>query len=293
MADTKTTIEIKDDISHIEKKRVILEQIVCITNAIEEMQDSLNSVLILGLPSTELPKEALALYDSLSGNMQNQPANKIKDYLQSLEIIINSQLEKILQLSGMDFDSDETVEILFISSDDSEESLLDLLSDFKRTSQTAVSLRVLLKKRGISTSGAVLAVPQEVINRQLKHLEEEEKQQREQMKAQVVEMQNDLERMIDNPNYPEAMKAMLIETKENLQNDLVNIDKGKKLELLSFVSGTQELTDLDYEEVEIKAPDDSNGQNAPKNKSNLYELTHSWLNSSWDVSWQDVKKDNK
>ena len=280
--------EFREDISNIEKKRVILEEIVSITSAIEEMQDSLNSVLILGMPSTDFPKETLNLYNALSGNLQHLPVTKIKEYLQNLEIVINKQLKQILQLSDMDFASDEAVEILIISSDESENSVLEMLSDFKRTSQTAVSLRVLLKKRGVTTSGATLSVPMDVISNQLQHLEQEEKQQRNKIRLQIVEMKSDIDAMINNPDYPDSMKDMLMQTSNSLKNDLSCLDAGKKLDSLSFVSDAQELNDLEYEEIVIEAPANDEQKNE---KNNLYELTHKWLNTSWDVSWQDLKKE--
>ena len=287
MTDPQIEKEFREDISNIERKRVILEEIVSITSAIEEMQDSLNSVLILGMPSTDFPKETLNLYNALSGNLQHLPVTKIKEYLQNLEIVINKQLKQILKLSDMNFASDEAVEILIISSDESENNVLEMLSDFKRTSQTAVSLRVLLKKRGVTTSGAALSVPMDVISNQLQHLEQEEKQQRNKIRSQILEMKSDIDAMINNPDYPDSMKNMLMQTSNSLQNDLSCLDAGKKLESLSFVSDTQELNDLEYEEIVIEAPADDEQK---KEKNNLYELTHKWLNTSWDVSWQDLKK---
>jgi hypothetical protein len=280
---------VKEDFEKIEQRRIILEQIIHITKAIETMQDSLNSVLILELPTKEFPKQALKVFNALSGTLKNLPTNKIQEYLHNLERVINHQLEKILKYSGMDFSSDENIEIIFVSSDeeDAGENVLNLLNDFKRTAQTAVSLRVLLKKRGVKTSECVLPVPKEVIQEQLKHLEAEEQTQRTRIRTEIVEMQNDLQLMIDNPAYPEAMKQQLIQAKENLQEDLGKIDAGKKLDSLNFVSETQELSDIDYEPEALEAEET---QAQKPEKKSLSAMTSDWLNSSWDVSWNDVQK---
>ena len=281
--------ELQQDIARIDGKRKVLEQIVEITKAIEQMQDSLNAVLILGAPSSELPAEAAKLFQELSGSMQNLPTNQIKDYLKKLQAVINSQLEGILKYSGFDFDSDEAIEILTMSGDsgDTKATPLDMLKDFKRTSQTAVSLRVLLKKRGVSTEGAVISVPKEVIEKQYKVLEEKEQQQRVKVKAKVEEMKDDINTMIDNPSYPDAMKEMLQGVLSNLDGDIKLIESGGNLDKLSFVMETQEFGEAvqqedDVEEIVLETPDE-------EKKRGLANKANEWLNSPWSVSWKDIK----
>ena len=281
--------ELQQDIARIDGKRKVLEQIVEITRAIEQMQDSLNAVLILGAPSSELPQEAAKLFQELSGSMQNLPTNQIKDYLKKLQTVINSQLEGILKYSDLDFDADETIEILTMSGDsaDTRATPLDMLNDFKRTSQTAVSLRVLLKKRGVSTDGAVIAVPKEVIDKQYKELEEKEQQQRVKVKGKVEEMKEDINVMIDNPSYPDAMKEVLRGVLDNLDSDIRLVDSGGSLDKLSFVMETQEFGEAvqqedDVEEIVLETPDETN-------KRSLANKANEWLNSPWSVSWKDIK----
>lgn len=286
-----TEQELQQDIARIDEKRKVLEQIVEITRAIEQMQDSLNAVLILGEPSSELPPEAVKLYQSLSGNMQNLPTNQIKEYLHNLELVVNNQLETILHYSGFDFDSDNVIEILTLSGDssDTETSPAELLNDFMRTAQTAVSLRVLLKKRGVSTDAAVIAVPKEVIKKQYARLEEQEKQQRTRVKEKVNEMKQDISAMIDNPSYPAAMKTMLNSVLDNLDNDLKRIESGARLDLLSFIADAQELTEVPVEEEEIA--DEQHESAAEEQKAGFADKASRWLNSPWSVSWDDIENE--
>lgn len=281
--------ELQQDISRIDEKRKVLEQIVEITQAIEQMQDSLNAVLILGEPSSDLPPEAAKLFQDLSGRMQNLPTNQIKDYLQKLERVINSQLEEVLRYSGFDFDSDEAIEILTLSGDsaDSETSPIEMLRDFKRTSQTAVSLRVLLKKRGVSTAGAVISVPKQVIEKQFKALEEKEQQQRKKVKEKVVEMKEDINAMIENPDYPDAMKEVLNGVLDNLDSDIKLIESGGKMDKLSFMMDTEEITEAvqqedEVEEIVLETPGEAK-------KRSMADKANEWLNSPWSTSWKDIK----
>lgn len=293
MQATEMDKELQQDIARIDGKRKVLEQIVEITQAIEQMQDSLNAVLILGEPSSNLPPEAAKLFENLSGSVQNLPTNQIKEYLQRLERVVNSQLEGILKYSGFDFDSDEAIEILTMSGDssDTQASPLDMLKDFKRTAQTAVSLRVLLKKRGVSTDGAVISVSKEEIEKQYKVLEEKEQQQRVKAKNKVEEMKDDISAMIDNPSYPDAMKEVLQGVLSNLDNDLAHIEKGGGLDKLSFVMETHEFGEAvqqedDVEEIVLETPDEAKRRGIA-NKAN------EWLNSPWSVSWKDIKDEVK
>jgi hypothetical protein len=283
--------QLREDISAIQQKRRVLQQIVEIAQAIEHMQESLDSVLILGVASKDLPEGALDLYSSLSENLRNLPVNKVKEYLLNLERIIKTQLEKILQFSGIDFASDEAIEVLYLSSDETEQNPLQLLEEFKRTAQTAVSLRVLLRKRGVPTPGAPLPVPAEVIHQQLQQLDVQEQQQRGRIEHKILEMQEDLGRMLDNPAYPEAMKQLLREVRNNLDLDLQNLTKGAPLSALSFVTDADELTGLqeeqpEIEEITLEAPSEMPA------KTGFSVAARRWLDSPWDVSWDQAKQED-
>ncbi len=280
--------EFKQDISAIEEKRQVLERIVDITQAIESMQNSLNSALMLGLSSKEMPEDAYILYSALNDSIRSLPVTKIKEYLANMEIIIESQLEKILGFSGVNFDSDDTVESVYLAGDGVDENPLNLLEDFKRTAQTAVSLKVLLKNRGVQTEGSDLPVPRDTIHKQLKHLDVQEKQQRTKAKVKIDEMHDDLDKMIDNPSYPAEMKEMLKAVQGNLDQDLKHIDAGVSLGKLSFVADATEMTAIEEvvvetEEIEITA--------IPEPQDVGFSAAASrWLNTPWDTSWEDVKK---
>ena len=290
MSNSSTEAQLREDITAIEEKRRVLEQIVEIAKAIENMQDSLDSVLILGVASKDLPEGALDLYSSLSDNLRNLPVNKIKEYLVNLERLIKNQLDRILQFSGVDFSSDEAVETLYLTSDESEQSPLQLLEDFRRTAQTAVSLRVLLRKRGVATPGSPLPVQKQVIHQQLAQLDVQEKQQRGKIKHKIVEMKDDISHMINNPAYPEGMKKILWEVQANLTKDLQSLERGAPLSTLSFVTDADELTGLEEEQPEVEEITLTALPDEPE-KMGFSAAASRWLNSPWDVSWEEIKKE--
>ena len=178
MSPTDHELMLKEDIELIESKRRLLEQIIAITRAIEQTQEGLNAVLVLGVPSKEIPEDALNFHTALSQNLRSLPVSKLQEYLTNLEALIRGQLTRILRFSDMDFTSDEAIEIICLSEGKETESPLCLLEDFKRTAQTSVSLKVLLRKRGVATTGSLLPVPRAEITRQLHQLREQEQGQR-------------------------------------------------------------------------------------------------------------------
>ncbi|MBT3046053.1 MAG: hypothetical protein AB2728_10460 [Candidatus Thiodiazotropha sp.] len=279
------------DISSLESKRQILQRIVEITKAIETMQDSLNAMLVLGVDSKEMPEDALNLYSSLSDSLRNLPVSRIKQYFNNLELILKGQLEKILSYSGLDYSSAEGIEFISLSSGDSEENPCALLDEFKRTAQTAVSLRVLLRKRGVTTPGSPIPVAPSLLKQQLQHLDRQERQQRAKAKEKVVEMQDDVKMMLENPDYPDAMKQVLKGVVDNLQRDIGLLDRGASLSKLSFVMESDEILGVE-EEIEIEEIEIGAVEEAPADMG-FSAAASRWLNSPWDVSWDEITNDKK
>jgi hypothetical protein len=222
--------------------------------------------------------------------MQNLPVSRIKEYFNNLELIIKGQLDKILRYSGLDYSNDQAIEFISLSSDESETNPFDLLDEFKRTAQTAVSLRVLLRKRGVATSGAPVPVSPSIIKSQLRHLETQETQQRAKAKGKILEMRDDVKAMLENPNYPDAMKQMLKGVVVNLERDIKLLEKGASLNKLSFIMESEDVlsaqsADIVLEEIEAIEIGDVAGEPAEMSFS---DAASRWLNSPWDVSWGDI-----
>ncbi|MGD8912136.1 MAG: hypothetical protein PVI97_16795 [Candidatus Thiodiazotropha sp.] len=278
------------DISSLESKRQILKHIIDIAKAIESMQDSLNAVLVLGVDTTDITEGELILYNALSDSLRNLPVTRIKQYFNNLELIVKGQLDKILRFSGLDFSEDESVEFISLCSDESDVNPFDLLEEFKRTAQTTVSLRVLLRKRGITTTGSLIPVSSSIIKQQLQHLEAQESQQRAKAKEKILEIQEDVKGMLENPNYPNGMKQILKEVLDNLDRDIRLLEKGAAINKLSFVIESKEVLSVERPNIELEEIEQIEiGEVAEKQTGTTFSTSASrWLNSSWDVSWGDI-----
>ncbi|MCB1759628.1 MAG: hypothetical protein KDI68_07570 [Gammaproteobacteria bacterium] len=285
MSNEALKAEIQEDITAIETKRQVLEQIVSITQSIENMHTGLESILVLGAPSQEMPEEALELYNSISSNLRNLPVNTIREYLRNLESLIRVQIKSILRYADLDLEEEDSVEILTLSSNGSGKSPLEELEEFKRTAQTAVSLKVLLRRRGVASGGCQFPVPREMISAHVSSLEQQEQRQRARIRGKVEEMKAEIAAMIDNPAYPDGLKSILRGVQDDLGEDLDRIDKGLKLSSLSFVTDAGELSAIDENLLE-PAPQPVEVREPPS----FTESANLWLNTSWDVSWKDVRK---
>lgn len=287
MTTSSNQTELKKDISSIEAKRKVLEEIVTIAKAVENMQESLESVLFLGLPSQDLPKEALELYGLLNENLQSLSVNQIKEYVTNLERVIKKQIGRILDYSRMDLSSNKAIEVFYAGNHGEDENPLQLLEEFKRTAQTTVSLRVLLKKRWEYTEGSPLPVSEALIQKQIEQLDAHDKKLRIKVKTQIVEMKQELDKIIHNANYPDAIKDLVIKVQKNLNKDLASIESGGELSRLNFVIDVEEISGIQMPSAEDTEPAQ---KRKGKKEVGFTEAAHRWLNSPWDVSWNDAKK---
>jgi hypothetical protein len=281
----------RTDIANLEDKRKILQQIVEITKAIESMQESLNAVMVLGVPSKEIPEKALQLYGALSDSLRNLPVKQIQVYYANLESVVKRTLDRILAFSDQDLSSDEGIEFITLSSTTQEESPMDLLDEFKRTAQTAVSLRVLLRKRGVQTPGATIPISREILHQKLVDLDRQEQVQRTRAEEKIREMQTEVQQMLANPNYPEAMKQILSGVVSNLERDKKLLRAGVPLNKLSFVMENHQIAGVEEvaveEEIEIIAlPEEDSA-------TSFSSAASRWLNSPWEVSWKEVSGQKK
>jgi hypothetical protein len=287
----------------IKEKRLLLKRVVMITRATERMQDSLKSVLILGQPSTSIPKGMLKYYHILSNKIKRKTTDKIRWYLGKLEGLIKSNLQGIIKLTLEEHDFSSLIPP---SEQDEEASVYDavnLLNEFKRQSQTAVALKILLQQRGVYTPGTVVKASVEQIEGHIKRLEEKEEIQRSQIKKHITEMHSELSQMLNSDQYSDEMKKVFRKVIDNLETDQKAIDQGARVDdiQLSFEvveTGVEKKKDPKEEQQQVENETEEYLEEFDQNESPLkvsgktgfFSTLFKWLNTPWSVSWEDVKK---
>ncbi len=300
----KQNVDSLAPIESIKEKRLLLKRVVMITRATERMQDSLQSVLILGQPSTSIPKGMLKYYHVLSNKIKQKPTEKIRWYLTKLEELIQANLQEIINIATLDHDVSDTDQNSVQADKEYSDDAMDLLHEFKRQSQTAVALKILLQQRGIYTSGDTVKAPVQQIKEQIKHLEIREEVQRKKLQAHISEMHSDLSAMLNSDQYSNDMKKILRNVLANLENDQKAINDGTRIDQieLSFemVETGEEQKKTDPVEVQqqivsetegyLEEFDRSESAVTVSDKGGFFRILFKWLNTPWSVSWDDIKQ---
>ncbi|MCU7855956.1 MAG: hypothetical protein KZQ79_09750, partial [Candidatus Thiodiazotropha sp. (ex Lucinoma borealis)] len=112
------------------------------------------------------------------------------------------------------------------------------------------------------------------------------------VREKIQDMKADVETILENPSYPDGMKQILQGVIANLEQDTKLLANGASLCRLSFVAESEEIINVedvqpDIEVIEI-------GSVAEENQDRSFsDAASRWLNSPWDVSWNDVAGEKK
>jgi hypothetical protein len=269
------------------------------------MQDSLNSVLILGKPSTNIPEGVLKYYHILSNKIKQKPTEKISWYLEKLEELIKSNLQGIVGLTLEEYEVSSSG-----FSDQGEEGYSEeamrLLNEFRRQSQTAVALKILLQQRGVYTSGTAIKESVQQIEGHIERLERREEKQRKQLHMHITEMHTDLSSMLNSDQYSDEMKKVFRKVISDLENDQKAIDQGERIDKLQLSFEVVE-TGMDKKEVEatvqqqVTAETEEYLEEFDQNEMTETSFTivgflktlYKWLNTPWNVTWGDIRNRSK
>jgi hypothetical protein len=278
-------------------RKALLKHVIEIAQNAERIQEGLQALLILGKGAFRMPPGALRFFEGISDHVRDQPAIKLLESLGVLENLIKNDLDTILALSQIDgMDENATAMVANISLG---QDIPTLLNEFRRRAQTAVSLRILLRKRGAPVAAMVIPVPESVIEERIGELEKKERLYANRVQAEIVSMQKDIDNLLGNPDYPETAKHELRGVREDLEKNLAHIRSGRKIEdlpvafeELGVVSANQSdySSDIFNDSGAPRASTVTEEQYAHENKRRgfLFQLW-TWLTTPTSVSWRAAK----
>ena len=224
---------IPDELVSLEHKMDTLEGLMRIAQSMERLQDSLQSVLLLGKSSSRIPKSILKTFESLSEKTLTQPTKSLQATLANLDKIIKLKLNTIMSLTSSESNQDpksNVFQVATIGEVDAEDRIHKLVNEFKRTAQTAVALRVLLKERGVFTKPIDISKNHKLITTQLDNLKQQQHSYRTKITNGIIELQNDAALIFKNTDLPIESRKIAKQMYDFMAKDLTHIKAGKKIE---------------------------------------------------------------
>lgn len=290
-----------DKLALISEQRTALEEIVKISLAIDRLQHGLEAVLLLGKPTSRISSSYLKKYDALKTSISSQPNDKLEQSLEILDKYINSAMQKLIDIVDQGerslYEHDSSSSAL----DNIHENIHHELEDFRRKSQTAVVIRLLLRERGIKTQELTLAIPENIIVEKISDLNNKEKKCRKRIHAEIVVMVKTINSVLANSDIPNMVKEEMEATLDSLQTNLDHLLAGKPLDNLPIVFEIIEMgTEEDHKkaftptslpiDAPVDAPTVEKEIYKKKVKRSLIARLFEWTTTPFNVGWKDIDK---
>jgi len=284
----------------IKQKRAALQKLVKLTSMLNQLHQGLNSILLMGKSAAQIPEKVVHKFKTLSESLKDKPTDILKNTLTSTDVKIDRNIKRVLQISQK---SNELLEQELGAAgtklaDALKDDYHDFVSDFKKKSQTSITLRITLKTRNAIVKAFNLPVPESFINHQIISLNVKEEKCRELIKKDMADLQSDVNGLLDREDCPEGFKSLLSEVKTELKDNSEHFSSGKPIDEMPIMYESIELSGNPQvvEEVEeiinpVQTEVVEEEQDIHNKKKRLGFFKHfiAWLKAPWDKSWKDTE----
>lgn len=283
----------------ITEQRSALEKVVKISLAITRLQSGLESMLILGQETSQLSQGHIKTFEIISKSIKHLPTDKLKSALTHLDSYINTALHSVMDLVAQG-------ETLLVEDDVDAGKLGNIhkdihsrLNTFRRKSQTAVVVRLLLRKRGINTAPFSLPIPESSITDKITELEGKEKHCRQRIKNEIDIMETYVDSLLKTEGLPASTCEEMREVKASLQKNRQHLLAGRPIEEMPIVFEIIEMGDeskiydlgSDALNEEQPIPDEAQAETEQNRmRRGFYSRLKDWLASPVNVRWKDIDK---
>lgn len=282
-----------DKLALISSQRSALKQIIKISLSIRKMQQGLEAAQLLGKSTSEIPSTYLKKFDTLKSGISDQPNDKLEQSLEILDKYINSALDKVVDIVNQGESSLSEHDSSSGTIDDINNSIHQELDDFRRKSQTAVVIRLLLRERGIKTQGLVFGIPQDDIASKIFDLNKKEKIYRKTIQTEINTMSKYVNHVLADPELPDNVRTEMQATKDSLQKNLEYLLAGKRIENMPIVFEMIEMSSTEEDKTKTPEVTDDNTTDLPpteKEKRGFFSRASEWINTPAKVKWKDIDK---
>jgi hypothetical protein len=216
-----------EQLDRLAVERSALEQLLTAARSLGSLHKGLESSLQLGKSTAALPAEAQRLYLSLDNKIQAMSDDEVLKRLHQLERKITLQLKNLAPLI------DPLVSSSPAQSDEQAAALAPQQLDvFQRQAKTAITLRALLHKRGLSVPVLTMPIAASVVERKLAVIELQEQRCRVQVTEAVDTMATDINVLMTHSECSDAMCETLGQVFDDLVSAQEHLSAGLSLDSL-------------------------------------------------------------
>jgi len=285
----------------IKHKRAALQQLIKLTSTLHSLHKALNSVILMGKSATQLPEKIVTKFRSLTEGLKDKPTDTLQNTLTTTDQKIEREIKHMLEISQK---SDTLLEQhLGVSGDHLADIIKDSyhesVNDFKKKSQTSITLRIALKTRNALVNTFKLPVPESFIKNQIFTLDAKERKCKAAVKKDMGSLQNDVNNLMNQDDCPDHIKEILTEIKNELKVNSDHFNSGKPIDEMPIIYESIELSAVPQavEEVEeIIAPPQADKpeevivEPVGKKKLGFFKHCWAWLNSPLNKGWKDTEE---
>ena len=289
------------ELAIINKKRAALQKLVKLTSMLSRLHQGLQSVLLMGNPTSYIPEKVINNFKSLTDKLASQSTDKLNLTLSNTDIKINRDIKHVLEISQQN-ETELTTQIGLNDSTSAEKNFDQSVAEFKKNAQTSIALRIALKARKAPVKAFSLPIPEKFINHQIIELDEKETACKSKIQNSLETINQDISKLIKRADFPDDMKKKLDETRANLRSNIDYFSSGKPLENMPILTeqfeDPQSIPEISNEiqrteqatiTVEEASPIIDTTEKTLL-KRGLMIRTKEWLFSPWTTKWKDIDK---
>lgn len=293
---------ITDEVRLLKERRKSLDDVIKYTLGINNLQKSLESILLLKQPSKDIPRDLLNVLGNISDSVANLPANELSKRLLFLEKTIHDDLDAILGISSQ-LDILDPTTLGDSESKVKSDKLHNLVTDFRRRTNTSIILKLHLRKRGVNVAESVFPVSTDILIEQVSKLVIEERKCRERTIKELTELDQQVGDLIINPKHSSAIKQYALMIHDQINQNIGHLKQGKDIEKMPFAVEIINVGSTEEEPIqsEKKTKKSKSKKRVHINNTVNKILTDKsikpigfikklfkWISSPWSVRWRDL-----
>jgi len=281
----------------INEKRAALQQLVKLTCTLNRLHQGLQAVILMGKSASQIPAKIIQKFKSLSDSLKDKPTKTLNNTLSSTDQKIQRDIKHVLEISQK---SDALLEKELGGQnkkliDTLKEDYHEYVNDFKKKSQTSITLRIALKSRKAPTQAFKLPVPESFIEQQIVSLNQREEKCRKVIKSNITSLQLDINELMNRDDCSEEVKEALTVVSSDLKQNAEYFNSGKNIEDMPMVYESIELSAVPQAVEEIteqnqatKEETEPEQTETSKIKRGFFSKLWKWLTTSKEKKWKDI-----